>query len=449
MTNELLHILANATIASSGGILLTLLFRKTLRAFFGPSVAYLLWLLPPTSLIVLMLPAPITSLTSILPDPFSLSMTSLASRVALVSPSTGPALEWATWLVCAWGVGVLLLCASVVHQQRRFVAALGGLTRSDGVFRATQLMGCPVVFGVMRPRIVVPSDFDTRYAPEEQALILAHERMHVRRGDLLVIALWTVARCIFWFNPLVHIAGWLLRFDQELACDAAVMRGHPRSRKPYASAMLRTQLLDDPLPLGCHWPSNHPLKERILLLNQPPARGLRRVIGQAFVGFCVLMIGYGTWAAQSGAAQSSAASAADTITADSAPVLVPGLSGDTARGPNPRGGPVTFISDQANCSADRKSCKYAGHVKFSSKWFEILADKATVNRTDSGFVLVVSGTPATFAHTPASGAAVVRGAAERIVLNGTTGEVRLTGNASLTQGDAATMTGERLIYQIP
>jgi bla regulator protein BlaR1 len=441
MTSELLHILENATVASSCGILLTLLFRKTLRAFFGPSVAYFLWLLAPTSLIVLLLPAPSTGLTSVLSGSFSLSMSSLTSHVRLVSTSAGPALDWATWLVCAWGIGVLVFCASVVHQQRQFIASLGDLTRSDGVLRTTQLAGCPVVFGVVRPRIVVPGDFDIRYAPEEQVLILAHERMHVRRGDLLVNTLWVVFRCIFWFNPLVHIAGRLLRFDQELACDAAVMRNHPRSRKTYANAMLRTQLVDDPLPLGCHWPSSHPLKERIMLLKQSPARGLRRAAGQVFVGLCVLTVGYGTWAAQSGGA------AASNMTADPPQVPSSIAGGDTSRGPKPDHR-LSIDADWSDCSAEKKSCTYSGHVKFSSKKFVIMADKATANRTDSGFVLDVSGTPATFTHA-SSGAAAVRGTAERIVLDGVAGEVRLMGNASLTHGDAATTTGERLIYKFP
>jgi hypothetical protein len=122
--------------------------------------------------------------------------------------------------------------------------------------------------------------------------------MHVRRGDLITNGMWALARCIFWFNPLVHIAARLSRFDQELACDAAVMRNHPNSRKPYATAMLRAQIADDALPLGCYWRSAHPLKERIMLLKQPPARGLRRAIGRILVGTCVCLIGYGTWAVE-------------------------------------------------------------------------------------------------------------------------------------------------------
>jgi bla regulator protein blaR1 len=452
MVSELLHILENATVASSCGILLTLLLRKPLRAYFGSSLAYFLWLLVPTALLVLLLPVPSTGPTSVFPVSLSLSMSSLTSQVARVSTSSDRGLNWAMWLVCAWGVGVLLFCARVVYQQRRFIASLGGLVRSDDVLRAAHSAGCPVVFGVVRPRIVVPSDFTIRYPPEEQVLILAHERMHVRRGDLIVNALWVLARCIFWFNPLVHIAGRLVQFDQELACDAAVMRNHPHSRKPYASAMLRTQLVDDPLPLGCHWPANHPLKKRIMLLKQPAARGLRRVIGQMFVGLCVLTVGYGTWAAQSSgvAPPTDTAMTADSaITADSSQSLNGVSGGDASQNPNPARGPVTFEADQTICSADRKSCTWSGHVKVSFKEFVILADEAKANRAKSGFVLVVRGAPATFTHTPTSGAAVTRGAAERIVLDGAAREVRLTGNASLTQGDAATMTGEGLIYSFP
>jgi BlaR1 peptidase M56/LptA/(LptD N-terminal domain) LPS transport protein len=258
-------------------------------------------------------------------------------------------------------------------------------------------------------------------------LILAHERTHVRGGDLVVNALWAVARCFFWFNPLVHIAGRLIRFDQEVACDADVMRNHPRSRKPYASAMLRTQLVDDPLPLGCHWPSIHPLKQRIMLLTQPPARGLRRVIGQMFIGICVLTVGYGTWAAQSDVAPSG-----DMVITGDSPQLLNGVSGVDA--------------DYSDCTPG-KSCAWSGHVKVSFKEFVILAGNARANRADSGFVLVVRGSPATFTRTLSSGAPVVRGAAERIVF--AAGEVTLTGNASLTQDNAATMTGERLIYKFP
>jgi beta-lactamase regulating signal transducer with metallopeptidase domain len=297
MASELLDILGTATVASSCGVLLILLLRKPLRTFFGASLAYFLWLLVPTSILVPLLPAPSAGLKTVLPVPVQLSMPALIGHGAIVSTSSGFA--WVPWLIFAWATGALLFGLRLARQQRHFIASLGLPIRDNGgVLHAAFPTGSPVVVGVVRPKIVVPSDFAARYASEEQALILAHERMHICRGDLITNAMWALARCIFWFNPLFHIAAGLSRFDQELACDAAVMRNHPNSRKPYATAMLRAQIADDALPLGCYWPSTHPLKERIILLNQPAARGLRRMIGRILVGTCVCLIGYGTWAVE-------------------------------------------------------------------------------------------------------------------------------------------------------
>ena len=81
---------------------------------------------------------------------------------------------------------------------------------------------------------------------------------------------------MFWFNPLVHLAAARFRFDQELACDAAVIARHPDSRRRYGAAMLKTQRAEFGLPMGCHWQSSHPLKERVAMLKQaPPSRPTR------------------------------------------------------------------------------------------------------------------------------------------------------------------------------
>lgn len=300
MTDSLLNLLAQATVISSGGIALTLLLRKRFRRIFGPGLAYFLWLLVPTSLFVLLLPAPGAGLKAVLAVPLWIpSLTYHVSTSHAVAASVHSSSDWKMWLLCAWGGGVLSFCWRLLRQQQRFMAGLGDLSAvEDGVFRGSDPATGPVVMGLLRPRIVVPGDFNTRYAPEEQALILAHERMHIRRGDLLTNATCALARCIFWFNPLAHVAARLVRFDQELACDAAVMRRYPRSRKPYANAMLRTQLVEGALPLGCYWPATHPLKERIMVLKQPPARGPRRVLGQMLIGTCVFLVGYASWAMQ-------------------------------------------------------------------------------------------------------------------------------------------------------
>src|SRR5690606_32010864 len=53
----------------------------------------------------------------------------------------------------------------------------------------------PALVGVLRPRLVLPADFVTRFDAEERALILAHEDMHRVSGHTLVNALVEVTRC--------------------------------------------------------------------------------------------------------------------------------------------------------------------------------------------------------------------------------------------------------------
>jgi TonB family protein len=182
---------------------------------------------------------------------------------------------------------------------------------SGRLFRAERPGVGPAVVGVLNPRIVAPADFETLYGAGERALILAHETAHLKAGDAAVNALVCAAQCLGWFNPLAHVAGRLLRVDQELACDAAVIGAFPRERKTYAELLLKTQLTTQPLPLGCHWPAGaeHPLKERIAMLKSPlPARS-RRALGLACVAATSLAGAAAAWAAQPGAPGASAQAA--------------------------------------------------------------------------------------------------------------------------------------------
>ncbi len=156
----------------------------------------------------------------------------------------------------------------------------------------------PAVIGLLKPRLVLPSDFEQRYTREEQALVLAHEHLHLTRRDLHAQALCSLLRVLFWFNPLVHLGARRFRFDQELACDADVLARHPGSRRAYGTAMVKTQLADFGLPLGCHWQSCHPLTERLAMLKQPLPGTTRRRIGLVFVTVLTAACALTAWAAQ-------------------------------------------------------------------------------------------------------------------------------------------------------
>ncbi|MGA0607412.1 M56 family metallopeptidase [Phenylobacterium sp. VNQ135] len=226
-----------ANLAGAAAILLVVALRLPVRRRYGAQAAYHLWLIPPTVTLA----------------GFALFFVTLTAEAAppFASPAT------ARLGLGAWLAGVVASGAAFALAQRRFEAEL----------RAGR--AGPAVVGFISPRIVMPAD-DGRFSAEELELIRAHERTHVARKDPRAVAFVAAAECLFWFNPLVHLAARLLRLDQELACDAAVMLSRPKSRRLYAGTLLKTQLAATPLPLGCYWPARgrHPLEVRVALLAE-------------------------------------------------------------------------------------------------------------------------------------------------------------------------------------
>lgn len=91
------------------------------------------------------------------------------------------------------------------------------------------------VLGIFRPCIYVP--FDT--ALETERYILAHEMVHVRRGDFLWRLLGLAALILYWFHPLVQAAWVLSSRDMEMSCDEAAVRFlGADAKKGYSAALL-------------------------------------------------------------------------------------------------------------------------------------------------------------------------------------------------------------------
>ncbi|NJO12336.1 MAG: hypothetical protein HC872_01390 [Gammaproteobacteria bacterium] len=202
---------------------------------------------------------------------------------------------WVAWI----SVSVIVF-AFTVRRQREFVRSLGTLWLApDGTYRSAEGRG-PLLLGILRPRTILPANFETLYHPDEQALILAHEQAHRRRGDTIVNAVAALWLCLSWFNPLMYWAVGRLRFDQELACDARVVARAGR-RRDYAQALLKTQLAANSashIPFGCFWQSSHPLKERIVMLKGPLPSLARRSCGVLMVGAVIAGCSYTAWNSQ-------------------------------------------------------------------------------------------------------------------------------------------------------
>lgn len=252
--------LGAANLAAGVAVLAVAGLRIPARKLFGPATAYGLWSATAWTfagaLVFVLTPADAESFSP-------------AARLA----AEVPVLKYAA-LVWLAGFAVMLLRMAVA--QGRFQAEV----------RAGR--AGPAVIGFISPRIVMPAD-ESGYTAEERELIRAHERAHIARKDPRAAAFAALFQCVCWFNPLAHLAAFLLRLDQELACDAAVIMRRPHARGLYARTLLKTQLAAAPLPLGCYWPARgqHPLEVRIGLLKPRPGQPAVRAEGGIVVAASV------------------------------------------------------------------------------------------------------------------------------------------------------------------
>ncbi|EIM04699.1 M56 family metallopeptidase [Rhodanobacter denitrificans] len=280
-------------LAFTAAALLAAALRRPCRRLFGAERAFQLWLLPPLALLASQLPHA-TAAPAVMLSPVVVAITSAAT--ALPVYAAGPsATDWRVWTMLLWLLGSMASLLQAVLAQARYRMRLRGATSVVDaqsrwpVLRAPGADVGPALIGAWHARIVLPADFEQRYDAGERALILAHETAHARRGDGWWCLLARVLAALFWFHPLAWWALAALRHDQELACDAAVLREHGAQRRSYANAMLKTQSAAFALPVGCTWSPRHPLTERIAMLKLPSPNRWRRNTGM-IAGIAVAIV---------------------------------------------------------------------------------------------------------------------------------------------------------------
>ena len=106
--------------------------------------------------------------------------------------------------------------------------------------RVSAAADCPMLAGFIHPTLYLP---DERISRTDAAFIFRHELTHYKHGDLWLKLLLLAARCLHWFNPLVHLIARFAQEDIEAACDDAVVRGHDGAyRRAYGETILRSAI---------------------------------------------------------------------------------------------------------------------------------------------------------------------------------------------------------------
>lgn len=213
----------------------------------------------------------------------------LGSAVALGGRIPGEALM-AGWIVLS--ATLLAVAAATIlraHGARRRwpLHVLAGTP-----VRVAPRLG-PAVLGLRAPEVVVPR-WLLEAPPEEQRLVVLHEREHIRARDPLLLAAGCLAAALVPWNPA---AWWMLsrlRTAVELDCDARVLR---RGVRPFAYGTLLIDMAGrgPGLTLGAPAMAGSPssLERRLRAMNvriprfAPARAGLLGVLAAgALVGAC-------------------------------------------------------------------------------------------------------------------------------------------------------------------
>jgi beta-lactamase regulating signal transducer with metallopeptidase domain len=202
-----------------------------------------------------------------------------------------------------------------VRIELERIAQRLGVRRAPVELYATPDATSPLLFGLWRPRIIIPESIVDGFSPAELRMILTHELMHWRRRDVWVGWVQVLVQGLYWFHPFVWAANARIRHERECACDEAVLRTMPDQRDDYGQTLVRVltaargrSLAMDHLAGVFERGSRLQLRLEEIMSFDPNRRRFGWLSRAAVLGAAVLLLPMAA-PAQEGAAASDAAAA--------------------------------------------------------------------------------------------------------------------------------------------
>lgn len=145
--------------------------------------------------------------------------------------------EGSVWLAAVWAAGVFLTAAWFVGGRLRLALlarrlpalpsggpdSLPGLALADGLGSVRWVcwrgLRGPVAFGLVRPTVAVPSDFEARFRAEQRVSMLAHELGHLVGRDPWWFLLVDLLCAAGWWHPALWWARRRLQVESEWVAD--------------------------------------------------------------------------------------------------------------------------------------------------------------------------------------------------------------------------------------
>ena len=157
-------------------------------------------------------------------------------------------------LLALWALGSLAMAFSWACRWWQIRAAVRvasprNLAADVPVLSSTSLLE-PGVFGIVKPRLLLPEGITDRLTQDQLNAIVAHEMCHIRRRDNLTFAMHMMVETVFWFHPAVWWIRARLIEERERACDEAVVQSGSEA-DVYAEGILNVCKFYVESPLAC------------------------------------------------------------------------------------------------------------------------------------------------------------------------------------------------------
>ena len=151
-----------------------------------------------------------------------------------------------------WSVGIVILAVYALGSCLKIWRRVKLSIRTTENIYICDRIDSPFIFGIIKPRIYLPSGI----SEEQKESVIAHEQAHLKRLDHFWKPFGFCLLTVYWFNPLCWLAYILLCRDIELACDEKVIKNMDVTQKKIYSQVLlsfsesQKQILACPLAFG-------------------------------------------------------------------------------------------------------------------------------------------------------------------------------------------------------
>lgn len=87
----------------------------------------------------------------------------------------------------------------------------------------TSAVKAPALYGLFRPRLLLPPNIEGQIDENELRFIFFHELSHFKRKDISIFWIISFIKVLYWFNPVIWYGLYQMRQDCEISCDALAL----------------------------------------------------------------------------------------------------------------------------------------------------------------------------------------------------------------------------------